>query len=165
MLIAANLSTAKEVMVMDIALDMALVMATAAEVAMESAMDTDTDTAGKAIAVSREDILCQHGADHSAQLLMYQALVEDCLNLDHLLASEEDVLDQEEVLQDAGVDLVLPSFMRPMSLPFSLNTSVVVVLVEALAFKQLSLSLLFKTISNQYGECFSFYEEEKIAYT
>jgi hypothetical protein len=157
----ASLSTAKEVtdMVTDMVTDkvMDMVMDTAEEAAMVSV----TDMAGKAIKVSREDTLCQHGADRSAHLLEltkdYTALVEDCLNLDHPLASEEEVLDQEDPL-DAGVDLVLESYTSPILLPFSLNTSVMVVSAEALVFKQLKQSLLFRTISNQYGECFSFCE-------
>ena len=81
--------------------------------------------------------------------------MEDCHNLDHPLASEEEVLDQEEVLLDAGVDLVIESYLNPMFLPFTL-ISVMIVMVKALAFKQLSQSLLLRTVLNQYGECFSF---------
>ena len=154
----ASLSTAKEVMVMDTVAEAAMVV----EVVMVSV----TDMEGKAIEVSREDTLCQDGADHSAHLLELAkdctVLVEDCPNLDHPLALEEEVLDLEVPL-DAGVDLVLQSYSRPIPHPFSLNTSVMVVSAEALVFNQLKQSLLFRTISNQYGECFSFCEQEKLA--
>ena len=88
--------------------------------------------------------------------------MEDCHNLDHPLASEEEVLDLEEVLLDAGVDLVIESYLNPMFLPFTL-ISVMVVTVKALAFNQSSQSLLLRTVLNQYGECFSFCEEEIVA--
>ena len=88
--------------------------------------------------------------------------MEDCHNLDHLLASEEEVLNQE-VLHDAGVDLVIESYMSPMFLPFTLIISVMVNTVRALAFKESSQLLPLRTVLNQYGECFSFCEKEKVA--
>ena len=89
--------------------------------------------------------------------------MEDCHKLDHPLASEEELLDQEEVLLGAGVDLVLESYMNPMFLPFTLISRVMVDTVKALAFNQSSQSLLLRTVFNQYGECFSFCEEEIVA--
>ena len=150
-----NISMAKEAMVKATAVKAAMV----AKVAMVAKAAGKAVVAIAAVKVSREDMLCQDGADHSALILGTKALalVDDCHKLDHPLASEEEeVIDQEDPL-DAGVDLVLESYLNLMFQAFSNDT--VVRENSAMDLKKSNHSLPSKTLLNQYGECFHFVKQ------
>ena len=161
-LIAAHLFTAKEVTALAAEAAMVAEGAWLAELAQVSG---DSSAGKAALTAPREGMLCQHGDDRDAQKLEATLVASD-----HKLNLASEGVDLSHVLLiNAGVDLVLNVFISPEYQKSSHSTVLKTLILSMLAktisteiqaCKQLNLSPLLRTISNHYGECFSFYERK-----